>query len=71
MIWCSATPAIATALPVTAALSSKSTVFVVGSRDARRCTCSEMPRPRASPLVCRNARISEMPSATIATARTA
>ncbi len=53
VIWCSATPAMATALPVTAAASSNRTVFVVGSRDARRCPCSEIPLPRASPLVCR------------------
>ena len=71
VIWCSATPAIATTLPVTAAESSKRTVFVVGSREARRCTCSESPRPCASPLVCRYARTREIPSATTATASTA
>ncbi len=69
--WLAATPARARTTPTTAAVSSNSTVFVVGSRLRRTNSRCGRPASRASARVWRTARASEIPSATSAKPRTA
>jgi len=69
--WWSPTPIAAITTPITATVSSATTVLAVGSVVSRTNARHGTLRSRASPRVWRTARSSEMPSATNAKARVA